>query len=340
MKKLCLLILTISIIGTGCSSGAPASSESPAESSSIVASESSPLPSSSAPSPAKTVTDMEYTMPNIPYAGKYSGEVDSSDTPKGEGIFTLPGYVGELTSPDGSISFENVSTVISGTFSGGRLIDGDMTITMPADVGTLMAPGSGVQDEIIVKSKISGSKEVSLELYTDGVLREKINEFAIGGDDTLDDMTMYDAQGNITSDGIFKDGKFYKRRGTFAIGESADIDGILYTVNSYEYQNSYLAAAGNHYLVLDITIENSTSEIRKAQSRLYMGSMYSLSDSEGYRYDAALVNDANLRGSLGEEIPAGGKLRGQIAFEIPQDADGLTLLLKPESGDTVQFTIT
>ena len=147
-------------------------------------------------------------------------------------------------------------------------------------------------------------------------------------------------EGNILYDGIFTDGTFYKRRGTFGLGEPADCNGIVFTVNSIENGSSYFPSEpGYQYIVVDVTIENQTDEVYKERSQLYLTEMFKVSDSEGYQYDPSLFG--NTRGSLEAEIQPQNKLRGQISFEIPTDAEGLTLILKPsQDADAVQFTLT
>lgn len=99
-----------------------------------------------------------------------------------------------------------------------------------------------------------------------------------------------------------------------------------FTVNStreYEGTGFLKPEEGNIYYVVDITIDNISSESIAISSLL----MFKLIDSDSYSYDVTVVPD--LKGSLDGEIAPGRKLRGDIAFEIPKETNGLELEIDP-----------
>lgn len=112
----------------------------------------------------------------------------------------------------------------------------------------------------------------------------------------------------------------------FNIGDAVQIDDIIYTVNSIREvpENKFLSPEkGNVWYAVDITVENKGRETFNSSSLL----MFTLIDGESYSYDIAIVPD--LKGSVDGEIASEGKLRGEIAFEIPEDAKDLELEIDP-----------
>jgi len=55
--------------------------------------------------------------------------------------------------------------------------------------------------------------------------------------------------------------------------------------------------------------------------------MFTLIDGEKLTYDTALVPD--LKGNVDGEITPGNSVRGEVAFEIPEDAKDLMLEIDP-----------
>jgi len=112
----------------------------------------------------------------------------------------------------------------------------------------------------------------------------------------------------------------------FNIGDIAQINDVTYTVNGTREvpENRYLSPEkGNIWYAIDITIENKGGENFNFSSML----MFTLMDDESNSYDVAIVPD--LKGSVDGEIAPGSSLRGEVAFEIPQDAKDLKLEIDP-----------
>ena len=55
--------------------------------------------------------------------------------------------------------------------------------------------------------------------------------------------------------------------------------------------------------------------------------MFKLFDSDGYNYDVIFYPET--KGDVGGELSAGRKLRGELAFEIPINSEGLELEIDP-----------
>jgi hypothetical protein len=109
------------------------------------------------------------------------------------------------------------------------------------------------------------------------------------------------------------------------IGERVEAGGIALTINSANTMASFdfmTAAEGKTYLVVDALIENISRDTAP-----YNPLYFSLKDAEGYQHNSAiLAPDPSLKSG---ELPAGDRVRGNIAFEIPIDAAGLVLTYEP-----------
>lgn len=111
-----------------------------------------------------------------------------------------------------------------------------------------------------------------------------------------------------------------------AVGDRVENGGIALTVNNVtfddEIDNFLSAASGNIYLVLDVTIEN-TDDDEGTYNLLY----FKVKDADGYEYSASIsAPEPNL--SAGDLV-AGDKVRGNVAFEVKEDATGIILTYEP-----------
>ncbi len=79
-------------------------------------------------------------------------------------------------------------------------------------------------------------------------------------------------------------------------------------------------AEGNVYKVIDVTVENKGTEDTVVSSVMNT----SLADSDGYKYNISIVTFINNQ--LDGSVPAGRKLRGQVAYEVPKGAKGLEFI--------------
>lgn len=102
----------------------------------------------------------------------------------------------------------------------------------------------------------------------------------------------------------------------FAIGDTVKMDDLEITVNSTRTSNGskYNKPDLAKYLVLDVTVENKGSESVSISSLINM----SLFDDKSYKRDSSRVHDQ--QGSLNGEIGPGRKIRGELAFDVPESA--------------------
>lgn len=109
------------------------------------------------------------------------------------------------------------------------------------------------------------------------------------------------------------------------IGDRVEAGGIALTINSASTVSTFdfmTAAEGKTYLVVDALIENISRDTAP-----YNPLYFSLKDADGFQYNSALLApDPSLKSG---EIPAGDRVRGNIAFEIPVAATGLILTYEP-----------
>lgn len=77
---------------------------------------------------------------------------------------------------------------------------------------------------------------------------------------------------------------------------------------------------GNEFLAIELAMKNVSDEALSV-SQLLQSSVH---DDEGYSYDQTFVGDADAQFNDGQFAP-GEVERGQIAYEVPEDAEGLEL---------------
>lgn len=100
------------------------------------------------------------------------------------------------------------------------------------------------------------------------------------------------------------------------IGDMQTFDGLAITLNDVEYvTEATFGPENDHFVVLDLTIQNTTNEPKHISTLMQM----ELQDSDGYKHDVALYVDG--KGTLDGEIPAGDTIRGQVAFDVNQSKE-------------------
>lgn len=109
----------------------------------------------------------------------------------------------------------------------------------------------------------------------------------------------------------------------FKIGDSVTFNDLVITVNSIkdDHGDDFLKPAeGKVYKIVDVTVENNGANDAIVSSMLNT----SLSDHDGYTYNVAFTTA--IENQLDGSVPAGRKLRGQVAYEVPTDASGLEFI--------------
>lgn len=99
---------------------------------------------------------------------------------------------------------------------------------------------------------------------------------------------------------------------SISVGSTVNFDGLHITLNDvYTSEgNDFETPENDHYLVLDLTIENTTDESAHISTLMQM----SIQDDEGYTHDVAFFTD--VKGSLDGEIGPGRNNRGEVPFDV------------------------
>lgn len=109
-----------------------------------------------------------------------------------------------------------------------------------------------------------------------------------------------------------------------AIGDLVEGDNVHLVVEGVERTTEVgefaEADSGNEFVVVALAMKNVSSEFLTVSNLLQT----SLEDEEGYSYDQTFVGDSDAQFNDGQFAP-GEVERGSIAYEVPEDAAGLTL---------------
>jgi len=113
---------------------------------------------------------------------------------------------------------------------------------------------------------------------------------------------------------------------TYKVGDVISMGSTLLTVNEIQYpagDDFSKPNPGNKYLVVDLTIENQGSEAISISTLLQM----SLKDPGGKKFDVDFMASVASGGTSPDgEIAPGEKLRGQVGFQVPENAAGLVFV--------------
>lgn len=99
------------------------------------------------------------------------------------------------------------------------------------------------------------------------------------------------------------------------VGKTISGDGYSITLNSARYSTADtfgVEPENGKYLILDVTIENSSEDENSISSLM----SFTLQGSDAFEYDQSLT--AKKKGSLDGDVKVGGKLRGEIAYDVPE----------------------
>lgn len=102
---------------------------------------------------------------------------------------------------------------------------------------------------------------------------------------------------------------------TLKIGDTVKLeDGVEITLNSAKEipGGQFDTIKNDKFLVVDVSIVNNSKEEKIVSSILE----YEMKDSDGYGYTTTFVMDG-VKSQLDGSVPVGGKLRGQIAYDVP-----------------------
>jgi hypothetical protein len=126
-------------------------------------------------------------------------------------------------------------------------------------------------------------------------------------------------------------------QGSGTVGDTLETAGLRVTLNDVRRSaggDFFKPKAGNVYVVLDLTFENTTDNEAAVSSLLSA----SLKDSTGQKYTLAL--GGTDKSAPDGSIAPGDRSRGEIAFEVPATATGLVYTFDPIlGGDPVRFKV-
>jgi hypothetical protein len=130
---------------------------------------------------------------------------------------------------------------------------------------------------------------------------------------------------------------------TFKVGETATNGKLAITLNNVRYatlvdekNNEYMIAQspeGKKFVIIDVILENLEKDKTHPVSSIMM---FKLSDKEGYGYNLDFVAFTALDKACkcdGDLLP-GMKMRGELPFEVPENAQGLQLFFLYGIGET------
>ncbi|MCL2548286.1 MAG: DUF4352 domain-containing protein [Symbiobacteriaceae bacterium] len=118
--------------------------------------------------------------------------------------------------------------------------------------------------------------------------------------------------------------------------ETGNYNGLKITVNNVRVGKDQLffkAKDGFAYYLLDITFDNTSNKSVNISVILNL----CMVDSEGCSYNTSFYLDT--KGSLGGEIAAGRRMRGEAVFEVPVEAEALEFVFNPILGKSLFFEV-
>lgn len=117
------------------------------------------------------------------------------------------------------------------------------------------------------------------------------------------------------------------------IGQAVRLGKYQFTVNGVRKTDGDTISQpkpGQKFLLINATVENQGQKMEPISSIF----LFALTDATGKEYERVITTEA--KGSLDNNLSPGKQLKGEIAFEVPQDAKALLLILR---GDLVEPTL-
>ena len=112
----------------------------------------------------------------------------------------------------------------------------------------------------------------------------------------------------------------------FEIGDVVKMGDLNFAVNGIHLSDGsdfIKPDEGYKFLMLDISIKNTGEEFENISSLM----MFKLVDDEGISYDISL---ADTKGQVDGKMAPGRRLRGEIAFEVPNNIEQFELEINPQ----------
>jgi len=118
--------------------------------------------------------------------------------------------------------------------------------------------------------------------------------------------------GSANSDGEKKDTPAEQQ---LKVGETVNFDGLKITLNEARVEpgGDFDEPQNDKFVVVNLTAENTTDEEQVISSLMNV----ELRDSDGYSYNTTILVEGT-KGQFDGTIEAGGKLRGEIPFDVSE----------------------
>ncbi len=123
------------------------------------------------------------------------------------------------------------------------------------------------------------------------------------------------------------------------VGKTVKVGDVEYTISSIKFTKGgdiFEADEGNTYLLIDMNVKNDTAEEQAISSIM----MFELKDSAGKTYDISLGGSTALDDEKIEmidgSVAAKSEKRGGVAYEIPENATGITFTIDDVLGSESQ----
>lgn len=127
---------------------------------------------------------------------------------------------------------------------------------------------------------------------------------------------------------------------TFNIGDVVAFENTSLTVNEFSYATGSQfnePEEGYKYLLVDITVENTSSETINISTLLQMY----VKDSDHKKYAVDIMASMESSSSLPEgELSPGESIRGQVGYQVPENATGLVFALEADVFEAGKIFIT
>jgi len=125
---------------------------------------------------------------------------------------------------------------------------------------------------------------------------------------------------------------------TYVVGDQVKSGDFVFSVNEVRKDTGsgfIKPDDGNVYLIPNVTIENQSSKEANISTLLQMY----IKDGEGNKYTPTLTQDAT--GKVDGELLAGEKVKGDVGFEVPTNADELYLYYEASwlTGKTIKVKL-
>lgn len=128
------------------------------------------------------------------------------------------------------------------------------------------------------------------------------------------DVEKVEADTNSTSDTGSEPKKEKPTEQSLKIGESVNFDGLIITLNEARIEpgGEFDNPDNDQFLVVNLTAENTTDTEQTVSSVMNV----ELKDAEGYSYNTTIMLEG-VKAQFDGSVEAGGKLRGEIPFDVP-----------------------